>query len=170
MILQLFNNCIMTENKRNNTLNDDDRQYLEMMQENIERMADNSANSKTWMVTIVSAMLALQCAIDVLHGWILLGLLPIFLFWFLDVYYLHLERGMRNRETAFINMFRSNHFEGYEEALYNFKPYKIKKKDLTEEAVQMGFVATDDRWLSISVVLFYVITIVTVVLIYVALS
>ena len=160
----------MAENKRNNTLNDDDRQYLEMMQDNIERMAGNSANSKTWMVTIVSAMLALQCSIDELHGWILLGLLPIFFFWFLDVYYLHLERGMRNRETAFINIFRSNNFEGYEEALYNFKPYMIKKKDLTEAEKQMGLVATNDRWFTKSIISFYGMTLVVVVLISIVLN
>lgn len=37
----------MAENERNNIYNDDDRQYLEMMQGNIERMAANSANCKT---------------------------------------------------------------------------------------------------------------------------
>ena len=54
----------MAENERNNIYNDDDRQYLEMMQGNIERMAANSANCKTWMVTIVAAVMALQCSIS----------------------------------------------------------------------------------------------------------
>ena len=79
----------MAENERNNKLNDDERQYLEMIQGNIERMAANSANCKTWMVTIVSALMALQCAKPDLNGWILLGILPVFLFWYLDVFYLH---------------------------------------------------------------------------------
>ena len=61
----------MAENERNNKLNDDERQYLEMMQGNIERMAANSANCKTWMVTIVSALMALQCTIQALNGWVL---------------------------------------------------------------------------------------------------
>lgn len=87
--------------ERKNILNDDDRQYLSMLQGNIERMAGNSANCKTWMVTIVSALMALQCSLDDLNRWILLGILPIVLFWYLDVYYLHLERGMRNLETFF---------------------------------------------------------------------
>ena len=70
---------------KNNFLNDDDHQYLQMLQGNIERMAANSANCKAWMVTIVSALMALQCSVQALNGWILLGLLPIVLFWFLDV-------------------------------------------------------------------------------------
>lgn len=61
----------MAENERNNKLNDDEHLYLEMMQGNIERMAANSANCKTWMVTIVSALMALQCTIQALNGWIL---------------------------------------------------------------------------------------------------
>ena len=66
---------------KENLYNDDDRQYLQMMQENIERMAANSSNCKAWMVTIVSAMMALQCSVEALNGWILLGVLPIVLFW-----------------------------------------------------------------------------------------
>ena len=34
---------------------EDDRQYLQMMQDNITRMAANSSNCKSWLVTIVAA-------------------------------------------------------------------------------------------------------------------
>ena len=150
--------------------NDDMRQYLQMMQCNIERMAANSSNCKTWMVTILSAMIAIQCAIDDLNGWLLLGLLPIVLFWYMDVYYLHLERGMRNRETAFINFIKNGGSEGYEEVLFNFKPYMINKKDLTEEDAQKGFVATNDRWFSKSIMPFYGMSLVAVAIITVVLN
>lgn len=59
----------MAENKKDNLYNDDDRQYLEMMQGSIERMATNSSNCKAWMVTIVAAVMALQCSIDALNVW-----------------------------------------------------------------------------------------------------
>ena len=107
----------MAENDRDNILNDDDRQYIEMLQGNIERMASNSANCKTWMLTIVSALMALQCSISDLNGWIFLVVLPILLFWYLDVYYLHLERGMRNRQTAFMYMFKNGLLEDYKKNL-----------------------------------------------------
>lgn len=155
---------------KNNFLNDDDRQYLQMLQGNIERMAANSANCKAWMVTIVSALMALQCSVQALNGWILLGLLPIVLFWFLDVYYLHLERGMRNRETAFMNFLRSHQTEGYEVMLYDFKPLMIGKKDLTEEQKQQGLVATNDRCFTKSVIPFYGGTLAAVLIVSVVLN
>lgn len=153
------------EEVRANMLNDDDRQYLEMMQGNIERMAANSANCKTWMVTIVAAVMALQCTMDALNGWIFLGVLPVVLFWYLDVYYLHLERGMRNRETCFLNILRSGDMKGYQEALFNLAPYMIKKENLTEELKKQGLVATNDRWITESVIPFYGLTIAGVLII-----
>lgn len=156
--------------ERKNILNDDDRQYIEMLQGNIERMAGNSANCKTWMVTIVSALIALQCSIDDSNWWILLGILPIVLFWYLDVYYLHLQRGMRNLETDFWNMLRDKDLEKYEIKLFNFKPYMIKQKDLTEEQIRQGLVATNDSWFTTSVFLFYGMSLFSVVIISLALN
>ena len=149
--------------------NDDERQYIQMMQSNIERMAANSANCKTWMVTIVAAMMALQCSIQQLNGWILLGIAPIVLFWYLDVYYLHLERGMRNREQDFLNKISDRSSEGYKKALFNFSPLMIESKELTEEKKQNGLVATDDRWFSESILPIYggallIVAVVTIVL------
>ena len=160
----------MKEDERKIILNDDERLYLSMLQGNIERMAGNSSNCKSWMVTIVSALMALQCTINALNGWILLGILPILLFWYLDVYYLHLERGMRNLETVFLNMFRDEDFEKYDKNLFNYKPYMIKKKDLTKEQEGQGLVATNDRWFTKSVISFYGITLVAVILISVVLN
>lgn len=156
--------------ERKNILNDDDRQYIEMLQGNIERMAGNSANCKTWMVTIVSALIALQCSIDDSNWWILLGILPIVLFWYLDVYYLHLQRGMRNLETDFLNMLRDKDLEKYEMKLFSFKPYMIKQKDLTEEQIRQGLVATNDSWFTTSVFLFYGMSLFSVVIISLALN
>ena len=160
----------MKEDERKIILNDDERLYLSMLQGNIERMAGNSANCKSWMVTIVSALMALQCSIKALDGWILLGILPILLFWYLDVYYLHRERGMRNLETIFMNMFRDNNFEQYKENFFNFKPYMIKKKDLTDEQKEHGLVATNDRWFTESISPFYGVTFLAVILISVVLN
>lgn len=160
----------MADDVRDNFLNDDERLYLEMMQGNIERMAVNSANCKAWMVTIVSALMALQCSVQALNGWILMGILPIALFWYLDVYYLHLERGIRNRETVFMNIIRSQQMDGYADAIFNFSPYMIKKEELKDEMVQQGLVATDDRWFTNSVAPFYGVTFVAVVIVSVVLN
>lgn len=160
----------MEENQGNNIFNDDDRQYLEMMQSNIERMASNSANCKTWMLTIFSAFMALQGSIRDLNGWAFLTALLIIPFWYLDVFYLHLERGMRNRQTNFMQICKNGQFEDYKNALFNFSPYRIKKKELDDARKSQGFVATDDRWFSKSVFPFYGITFLVVVILSVILN
>ena len=83
---------------------EEERLYLQMMQDNIARMAANSANAKTWLVTIVAAFLALSCNINEFDYWLLLAIAPICVFWYLDAYYLNIERGLRNREQKFINI------------------------------------------------------------------
>lgn len=142
-----------------NQLNDDGRMYLQMLQGTIERMAANSANCKTWMVTIVSAFMALQCSIKSLNGWISLGLLPIILFWYLDALYLKLERGFRNREREFINSINAvTSDEGkFKVPVYNFSVL-FKDKDDKEN----GFKKTKGVWYSKSVIWFYLIPLLVV--------
>lgn len=75
--------------------------YLSLLQGVISRMAGNSANCKTWSVSLVSAILVL--AIDKgkpIAG--LIGLLPVILFMWLDAYYLRLERAFRTRYNIFV--------------------------------------------------------------------
>lgn len=148
----------MCETKmKSNIYNDDDRQYLQMMQSNIERMVANSANCKTWMVAFVTAFMALSSSIAVAKYWLLLGIIPILLFWYLDTFYLHLERGMRNRERDFMNKYGGTD-EEYKKSLFNFEPLMVKEDD-----TENGFVSTNNRWFSASTVLFYGIAIVTVI-------
>lgn len=138
----------------------DDRQYLQMMQSNIERMATNSANCKTWMVAFVTALMALgSSSIAAARYWLLLGIIPILLFWYLDTFYLHLERAMRNRERDFLNKVAAGDDNGYRVALFNFKPMMVKKEDAKD-----GLVATNDRWFSESTAPFYCIAIIAVVI------
>ena len=111
--------------------NEDERQYLQMMQENITRMASNSANAKTWMVTIVAAFLAIGCQIDELGYWLLLALIPIVVFWYIDAFYLRLERQIRNREQQFIN-FKRGAEDGAlneEDMVFDFRPLSKDEKE-----------------------------------------
>lgn len=85
----------------------EDLQYLQMMQENITRMAGNSANAKTWLVTIVTGFFAIGCSIKDFDWWLLLAIIPIIVFWYIDAYYLRLERALRNREQKYINLMNS---------------------------------------------------------------
>lgn len=159
--------------------NEDDRQYLQMMQENISRMASNSANCKTWAVTIAAGLLAIGTNVEKLNGWLLFSILPILVFWYLDTFYLHLERGMRNRQKDFINKAKTLYNlsekysvqekqlaeSEYKDALYKFAPL-ISDKNITPK----GFVSTADRCFSKSTAPFYGMLIAIVIIILIVLN
>jgi hypothetical protein len=68
--------------------------HLEFIQDIVNRMGSNSFQMKGWMVTIVSALLAIY-ADKQNHVYALVGILPTAIFWFLDSYYLWQERKFR---------------------------------------------------------------------------
>ena len=68
--------------------------HLEFIQNIITRMNTNSFLMKGWTVTIVSAILAIYASTKNMI-FILFGLFPTFIFWFLDTYYLTQERKFR---------------------------------------------------------------------------
>lgn len=68
--------------------------HLEFVQNVITRMNTNSFQLKGWMITIVSALLALYAnSENVLY--IFVAIAPVIIFWFLDAYYLQQERKFR---------------------------------------------------------------------------
>ena len=136
------------------TFSDDDRLYLQMMQDNITRMAINSTNCKSWMVMLMSGFLALGCSINDLNGWIWIAIIPVIIFWYLDSYYLEMERKMRNRELDFIIKAKGkDDIEAYNKALYNFKP--LSMNSISHEQEIQGFVITNNRWYTSSIIPLY---------------
>jgi len=75
--------------------------HLTILQSIIQRMAENSASSKAWCITLVSAILVIL-ADKGRPQYALLALIPVLLFLALDTYYLGLERGFRNSYNSFI--------------------------------------------------------------------
>lgn len=72
----------------------DKTKHLEFVQSVITRMNTNSFQLKGWMITIVSALLALFASKS--NGlYILVAIVPTLIFWFLDAYYLQQERKFR---------------------------------------------------------------------------
>ena len=151
------------------TYSNDDRLYLQMMQENIARMASNSANCKSWMVTLVAAFCAIGCSIDALNGWIIIAIIPVIVFWYLDSLYLNLERKMRNRQLYFILKMKNKHGTvEYKNAIYNFAPMPITT--LSEEQKKNGYVKTSDRAFSKSILPFYIWMIAAIIIISIVLN
>lgn len=68
-------------------------EHLKLIQSVITRMANNSAQMKTWTVSLVTAVIAFSGLSDNPHRLVpLAGLIAVFAFWRMDAKYLHLER------------------------------------------------------------------------------
>ncbi|PTX61650.1 hypothetical protein C8N46_104294 [Kordia periserrulae] len=76
-------------------MSDEKLKHLEFIQNIITRMNTNSFHLKGLCITIVSALLAIYCAEKNILI-ILSALFPLTVFWFLDTYYLMLERKFRS--------------------------------------------------------------------------
>lgn len=86
---------------------EDVRHYLQLLQDIINRMAANSSNCKAWAITLFTAMAALMIGVEVMRQWMWIILFPIALFYFLDAYYLGLEKDYRDLEASFIKKLRA---------------------------------------------------------------
>ncbi len=73
--------------------------HLGFIQAVITRMAANSFLLKGWSVTLVAAMFALS-AKDTKAGFVALAYFPVFMFWFLDAYFLRQEKLYRELYKA----------------------------------------------------------------------
>jgi hypothetical protein len=69
--------------------------HLELIQNVIHRMANNSFLLKGWCVTLVSALFVLSSK-EISKCFLFLPLLPLISFWILDGYFLWQERLYRN--------------------------------------------------------------------------
>lgn len=81
--------------------------HLENMSSIIERMATNSESSKTWCISLVSAIIVVVSE-EKTPRLIWLALLPTLMFFVLDVYYLSLERGFRSSYSEFVKKLHNN--------------------------------------------------------------
>jgi hypothetical protein len=76
--------------------------YLSSIQTIINRMSSNSSSSKTWCITLVTAIIAFASDKDKPDS-VLMALIPISLFFLLDAYYLGLEKQYVDLYNNFVN-------------------------------------------------------------------
>jgi len=74
---------------------DNKHKHLELVQGVVNRMAQHSFILKGWSITLVVAVFALNAKDGLDSNYVLAALLPVFIFWFLDGYYLQRERLFR---------------------------------------------------------------------------
>jgi len=75
--------------------------FLSLLQGVINRFAANSSNCKTWCVTLVSAILVFSVDKKIQEG-ASIALVPTIFFFFLDAYYLSMERDAISIYTSFV--------------------------------------------------------------------
>lgn len=77
--------------------------YLELIQNVITRMANNSFMLKGWAITLVAGIFALASK-DADKSFFLIAYIPVVLFWLMDSYYLQQERLYRKLYNNAIKM------------------------------------------------------------------
>ena len=75
-------------------INENRIRYLEATQRVIDRLSNISFILKGWAVSLVAGLMALS-ANDSNQGYVLIAYIPIAVFWFLDAYFLMMERQYR---------------------------------------------------------------------------
>ena len=80
---------------------EDERLYLQFLQNNIARMNTNSVQAKTWCITIVTALLAIFA--DTKNSlFLLICITPIIMFCILDALYLQQEHKFVDMYNDFV--------------------------------------------------------------------
>lgn len=132
---------------------EDDRHYISLLQENINRMASNSANCKTWLVTILAALLAIQVSLQELQGILWIALVPAILFYILDSYYLGLERRFIKIEGNFVEHEKTD--DTLFLLLYNFNTKAIMG-DWKATWLAMGSASTFPFYITVIIIILVV--------------
>jgi hypothetical protein len=124
---------------------DNKDKHLEFIQGIINRMGQNSFLIKGWTVTLVSALFALA-AKDTNQKFVIVAYFPTAVFWFLDSYYLYQER-----------LFRKVYDHARQQTTIDYS--------LNTSSFDKGFVAWIDAAFSKTIVLFYGIVFITLLIV-----
>lgn len=92
--------------------------HFNALQGIISRMANNSSNCKSWVITLISAILVLLIDKNNLNYFYLVYF-PLILFYLLDCYYLGLEKYFRSESNQFVTKLDSSKFDYTD--LFSFK-------------------------------------------------
>lgn len=117
--------------------------HLGILQSVINRMASNSAGCKTWCITLVSAIIVVVAdKTNPRYVWV--ACVPIYLFLFLDSYYLGMEKRFRDSYNCFIQKLHLGEVEVKDVFMVN-----------PDGAVQSTLLSTFKATLSLSIWPFY---------------
>lgn len=83
--------------------------HINLLQGIINRLANNSASSKTWCLTLVAALVSLAGATHV-PGIVTFALVPVVIFGFMDTMYLAQERAYRDLYGSTVDIIRNGSY------------------------------------------------------------
>ena len=128
--------------------------HISMLQGIINRMANNSANCKTWTVTLVTAMLVLllEKKIKLPNPWI--SLIPVVLLYLLDCYYLCLERITISVQNTFLGSL-SKESEEYIDLLYKVEGLGLRRTRLRGMIKALISLSTLPFYILVAMIVFY---------------
>jgi hypothetical protein len=108
----------MCENQNTETLfgRSEVQGFISQLDSIINRMANNSANAKNWLMTLIAAAIAIQWSQEQLQN-VLWLLVPTGLFMLTDMYYLGMERHFKELQAKFVDDVRAG--KEIKETVYN---------------------------------------------------
>lgn len=101
--------------------------YINTLQGIINRLANNSAQCKTWCITIIAALLALKGKKEEFGVGVFYAVIG--LFFFLDCFYLGQERRMRKIMRDFVEKLNGLKTEEVAKSIYNIKYENVSSED-----------------------------------------
>ena len=101
-------------------MNENKIKHLEFLQNIITRMNTNSFQIKTFCITLISAIFAIVVSSQNEY-FLLIGIFPVFLFWFLDSYYLQQERKFRGVYNSVAGLKNNIKIKDFEMSIHKFK-------------------------------------------------
>ena len=142
-----------------------DQHFIGLVHDTITRMANNSANCKTWLLAIITAVTAYLAthpeSVDLL--WLLV--VVDVLFYWLDSYYLQLENNFRALEKDFVSQVKNakDNRETVELLLYDFNFMRLEDGKV-DHANKKKALMSKATWP------FYLVILVTLVMMYFIIS
>ena len=128
--------------------------HLGMLQNVIQRMAENSRNCKLWCVTTLSAIIFFAAREDK-PDLILLALIPLALFSFLDTYYLSLEQRFRSTYDQLLG--RINRGEYGPDNAFQIKPadwcWQVLSRSISSSSIWLFYLVASGA--IVAVLLYY---------------
>lgn len=131
--------------------------HLKMIEDIITRMANNSFLVKGWTVTLIAALLIFADAKNnICFIWI--AIIPIIVFWYLDSFYLQLERKYRQLynfvQQDYINIVQP----GYKEQvpLFNMSTENIKVTNIVSIMFSKSIIPIYSTILIVTLIIYFI--------------